>query len=370
MKAPRAREPHNMRDNDNAEDRLIGGDKQAGEGLDRALRPQGFDEFVGQGPVKANLRVFVDAARARSESLDHVLISGPPGLGKTTMAQILAREMGAGFRSTSGPVIAKAGDLAALLTNLERHDVLFIDEIHRLSAAVEEILYPAMEDFALDLIIGEGPSARSIRIDLPPFTLVGATTRAGLLSTPLRDRFGIPLRLEFYTPEDLERIITRAASKLGAELTPDGAREIATRARGTPRIAVRLLRRVRDFAEAMQRPIDKATADHALGQLEIDQEGLDLLDRRYLETLVRTFSGGPVGAESLAASLAESRDAVEDVIEPFLIQQGYVQRTPRGRMAGPKAYLRLGLPVPQSPAQQGILPLSAGLGPLDLRSED
>ncbi len=332
------------------DDRMLAPHSQPGESLDRALRPQGFDEFVGQEAVKANLRIFVDAARGRGDSLDHVLISGPPGLGKTTLAQILAREMGAGLRATSGPVIAKAGDLAALLTNLQRGDVLFIDEIHRLPAAVEEILYPAMEDFALDLIIGEGPSARSIRIDLAPFTLVGATTRAGLLSTPLRDRFGIPLRLDFYGPEDLAAILMRAAAKLDAPLGPDGAREIATRARGTPRIAVRLLRRVRDFAEAEARAagrmIDAKAADAALRRLDVDSEGLDHFDRRYLEVLVKTFNGGPVGAESLAASLAESRDAVEDVIEPFLILQGYVQRTPRGRMAGPKAFERLGIPGP------------------------
>jgi len=313
---------------------------------DRALRPQGFHEFVGQPAARANLEVFVGAARARGDALDHVLLFGPPGLGKTTLAQIVAREMGVGFRSTSGPVIAKAGDLAALLTGLERHDVLFIDEIHRLPAAVEEILYPAMEDYALDLMIGEGPSARSIRIDLAPFTLIGATTRAGLLSTPLRDRFGIPVRLEFYSAADLHAIVMRAARQLGASITEDGAAEIARRARGTPRIAVRLLRRVRDFADAAGTIIEGSVADLALARLEVDSDGLDALDRRYLSALVETYGGGPVGVDTMAAVLSEARDALEDMIEPYLMQQGYIMRTPRGRVAASKAWRMFGLDVP------------------------
>ena len=324
-----------------------------GEGADRALRPQGFDEFVGQPAAKANLRVFVDAARMRGEAMDHVLLFGPPGLGKTTLAQILARELGVGFRATSGPVIARAGDLAALLTNLEPRDVLFIDEIHRLAPAVEEILYPAMEDYRLDLIIGEGPSARSVRIDLSPFTLVGATTRAGLLGTPLRDRFGIPVRLEFYSPAELLLVVTRAAAKLDAAITEEGAVEIAKRARGTPRVAVRLLRRVRDFAG--DEAIDAKLADRALKRLEVDSDGLDMQDRRYLHALVETYSGGPVGVETLAAALAEARDALEDVIEPYLMQQGFVMRTPRGRMAAPKAYERLGKKAPSIAPTTGAL---------------
>lgn len=329
-------------------------EQQSGEALDRALRPQGFDDYIGQRKAKENLKVYVEAARARAEALDHVLLFGPPGLGKTTLAQILSREMGVGFRATSGPVIAKAGDLAAILTNLEANDVLFIDEIHRLPAAVEEILYPAMEDYALDIVIGEGPSARSVRLDLAPFTLVGATTRAGLLATPLRDRFGIPVRLEFYEPKELARIVLAAGRKLGAALSEDGAIEIARRARGTPRIALRLLRRVRDFAEAEGARIDKAAAARALARLEIDEEGLDALDRRYLDALVRTYAGGPVGADTLAAALSEARDAVEDVIEPYLMQKGYVARTPRGRVAAPLAYERLGLPGPAN-GPQGAL---------------
>ncbi len=327
---------------------------QAGEALDRALRPQSFDDYVGQDELKANLRVYVEAARRRGEALDHTLLFGPPGLGKTTLAQILSKELGVGFRATSGPVIAKAGDLVAILTNLEPNDVLFIDEIHRLPPAVEEVLYPAMEDYAVDIVIGEGPAARSVRLDLSPFTLVGATTRAGLLATPLRDRFGIPLRLDFYTPETLSTIVMAAARKLSAPITEDGAVEIAKRARGTPRIALRLLRRVRDFAEADGNQIDRAAAASALARLQIDDDGLDALDRRYLDALVKTYAGGPVGADTLAAALSEARDAVEDVIEPYLMQKGYVARTPRGRVAAPLAYKRLGLPAPQDGLQGGL----------------
>ncbi len=321
-------------------------ERQPGEQIDRALRPLAFDDFTGQAAAKANLKVFVAAARKRGDALDHVLLSGPPGLGKTTLAQIVSREMGVGFRSTSGPVIAKAGDLAALLTNLEARDVLFIDEIHRLPAHVEEILYPAMEDHTLDLIIGEGPSARSVKIDLPPFTLIGATTRAGLLSTPLRDRFGIPIRLEFYTREELGSIVKRAGAKVGADITQDGAEEIAGRSRGTPRIAIRLLRRVRDFCESDGVKINRAGAASALARLEVEEDGLDALDRRYLHALVKTYSGGPVGADTLAAALSEARDAIEEVIEPYLMQQGFVARTPRGRVATPKAWERIGLKPP------------------------
>lgn len=337
-------------------DRIISADPAPGESYDRALRPQTLSEFVGQEQAKGNLKVFIDAARGRGESLDHVLLFGPPGLGKTTLAQIVARELGVGFRATSGPILAKAGDLAAILTNLEPRDVLFIDEIHRLAPTVEEILYPAMEDHVLDLIIGEGPSARSVRIDLAPFTLVGATTRAGLLATPLRDRFGIPLRLEFYTPEELVRVITGAARKMGVAVNDDGAREIASRSRGTPRVAGRLLRRVRDFAEAEGSPvIDRLAAARALSRLEVDEAGLDSLDRRFLRALIENYGGGPVGMDTLAAAIAEARDAVEDVIEPYLLQQGFIQRTPRGRMACARAYAHLGLTEPPTlPAQSGL----------------
>ena len=336
--------------------RLVSGEPAPQEGYDRALRPQTLAEFTGQAPVKANLKVFIDAARARAEPLDHVLLFGPPGLGKTTLAQIVARELGVSFRATSGPVLAKPGDLAAILTNLEPRDVLFIDEVHRLPVTVEEILYPAMEDHVLDLVIGEGPSARSVQIPLNPFTLVAATTRAGLLATPLRDRFGIPLRLEFYTPAELQSVLAHAARKLNLTLTADGAAEIAARSRGTPRVAGRLLRRVRDFAEADgATSIDRRAAASALARLEVDEAGLDGLDRRYLRNLIETYGGGPVGAETLAAALAEARDAVEDVIEPYLLQQGYVLRTPRGRVAGGKAYEHLGLKPPaQKPAQAGL----------------
>jgi len=337
-------------------DRIISPDAAPGEQYDRALRPQTLSEFVGQSAAKGNLKVFIDAARGRSEALDHVLLFGPPGLGKTTLAQIVARELGVGFRATSGPILAKAGDLAAILTNLEPRDVLFIDEIHRMSPLVEEILYPAMEDHVLDLIIGEGPSARSVRIDLAPFTLVGATTRAGLLATPLRDRFGIPLRLEFYSPEELTAVIRGAARKMGVAISDDGAMEIARRARGTPRIAGRLLRRVRDFADAEgAATIDKLAAARALARLEVDEQGLDSLDRRFLKALIENYGGGPVGMDTLAAAIAEARDAVEDVIEPYLLQQGFIQRTSRGRMACAKAYAHLGLTEPpQAPTSPDL----------------
>ncbi|MGN6102232.1 MAG: Holliday junction branch migration DNA helicase RuvB [Devosia sp.] len=316
--------------------------------LDVSLRPTGFAEFIGQKEARANLEVFIEAAKLRKTALDHVLFVGPPGLGKTTLAQIVARELGVGFRSTSGPVIAKAGDLAALLTNLEERDVLFIDEIHRLNPAVEEILYPAMEDFQLDLIIGEGPAARSVKIDLARFTLIGATTRAGLLTTPLRDRFGIPIRLNFYTPEELVLIVERGARLLGIGMSPDGAMEISRRSRGTPRIAGRLLRRVTDFAlvEGAQQ-ITRPIADKALLRLDVDGRGLDQLDRRYLMTIANHYGGGPVGIDTLAAALSEPRDALEEIVEPYLIQQGFLQRTPRGRLLTALAFQHLGLSVPQ-----------------------
>ena len=331
----------------NDQSRLISPEKR-GEDVDVALRPQTLDDFTGQKAARANLKVFIEAARGRGEALDHVLFVGPPGLGKTTLAQIMAKELGVNFRATSGPVIAKAGDLAALLTNLEERDVLFIDEIHRLNPAVEEILYPAMEDFQLDLIIGEGPAARSVKIDLAKFTLVAATTRLGLLTTPLRDRFGIPVRLDFYTTDELETIVRRGARIMGLAVSDDGAREVAKRARGTPRIAGRLLRRVRDFADvAKASEVTREIADEALTRLDVDAIGLDMLDRRYLTMIARNFGGGPVGIETISAALSEPRDAIEDIIEPFLIQQGFIQRTPRGRMLTARAWGHLGLAVPK-----------------------
>ncbi|MBV8791766.1 MAG: Holliday junction branch migration DNA helicase RuvB [Pseudolabrys sp.] len=335
--------------------RLIAAERREDD-ADASLRPQRLADFIGQEKARANLGVFIEAARSRQEALDHVLFVGPPGLGKTTLAQIVARELGVNFRSTSGPVIAKAGDLAALLTNLEPRDVLFIDEIHRLSPQVEEILYPAMEDFQLDLIIGEGPAARSVKIDLSPFTLIGATTRAGLLTNPLRDRFGIPVRLNFYSEAELEQIVNRGARVLAIEMTKDGANEIARRARGTPRIAGRLLRRVRDFAAVDgAKAIDRKAADKALSALEVDAGGLDAMDRRYLTTIALSYGGGPVGVDTLAAALSEPRDAIEDIIEPFLIQKGFIQRTPRGRLLTGHAFKHLGLPEPKrDPAQFGL----------------
>lgn len=317
---------------------------------DRALRPQALEEFIGQAEARANLRVFIESAKMRGQAMDHTLFHGPPGLGKTTLAQIMARELGVNFKMTSGPVLAKAGDLAAILTNLERNDVLFIDEIHRMNPAVEEVLYPAMEDFELDLVIGEGPAARTVRIELQPFTLVGATTRLGLLTTPLRDRFGIPTRLQLYTEDELDLIVSRGARLLGLPYEPEGTREIARRARGTPRIAGRLLRRVVDFAlvEGDGR-LTRAIADSGLTRLGVDHLGLDGADRRYLRLMAEHYGGGPVGVETLSAALSESRDAIEEVIEPYLLQQGLVQRTPRGRMLGPRAWRHLGLEAPQAP---------------------
>jgi Holliday junction DNA helicase RuvB len=332
--------------------RLMSAEKRE-EDADVSLRPQRLADFIGQEKARANLSVFIEAARTRQEALDHVLLVGPPGLGKTTLAQIVSRELGVNFRATSGPVIAKAGDLAALLTNLEPRDVLFIDEIHRLNPAVEEILYPAMEDFQLDLIIGEGPAARSVKIELAPFTLVGATTRAGLLTNPLRDRFGIPIRLGFYSDKELEEIVSRGARVLGIGMGADGANEIARRARGTPRIAGRLLRRVRDFALVDgAKTVDRKIADKALGELEVDSAGLDAMDRRYLSTIALSYGGGPVGVDTMAAALSEPRDAIEDIIEPFLIQKGFIQRTPRGRLLTGHAFRHLGLPEPSRDASQ------------------
>ncbi|HEY1361381.1 MAG TPA: Holliday junction branch migration DNA helicase RuvB [Xanthobacteraceae bacterium] len=336
--------------------RLVSAERRDEDAAETSLRPQRLAEFIGQQQARSNLAVFIEAARARREALDHVLFVGPPGLGKTTLAQIVARELGVNFRATSGPVIAKAGDLAALLTNLEERDVLFIDEIHRLNPAVEEILYPAMEDFQLDLIIGEGPAARSVKIDLARFTLVGATTRAGLLTNPLRDRFGIPVRLNFYSESELEEIVNRGARVLGIGMTGDGANEIARRARGTPRIATRLLRRVRDFAlVGGARVVDRGEADRALTELEVDAAGLDAMDRRYLRNIAENYGGGPVGIETIAAALSEPRDAIEEIIEPFLIQRGFIQRTPRGRLLTAHAFRHLGLAEPaRDPAQYGL----------------
>jgi Holliday junction DNA helicase RuvB len=326
------------------DDRIVSPVRRDGDSLDASIRPQTLDDFTGQEQARANLRIFIEAAKSRGDALDHVLFAGPPGLGKTTLAQIMAKELGVGFRATSGPVISKAGDLAALLTNLEDRDVLFIDEIHRLNPAVEEILYPAMEDFQLDLIIGEGPAARSVRIDLAKFTLVAATTRAGLLTTPLRDRFGIPIRLNFYTIDELQSVVERGARVLGAPMRPDGAREIAKRARGTPRVAGRLLRRVRDFAAvAKADAITAEIADSALQMLEVDAAGLDALDHRYLRCIAHDYDGGPVGIETISAALSEPRDAIEEIVEPYLLQQGFVGRTPRGRVLTLKAYRHLGL---------------------------
>jgi holliday junction DNA helicase RuvB len=335
--------------------RLITPETREDDAGEASLRPLTLAEFIGQDQARSNLKVFIEAARARNEALDHVLLAGPPGLGKTTMAQIVARELGVNFRSTSGPVIARAGDLAAILTNLQPRDVLFIDEIHRLNPAVEEILYPAMEDFQLDLIIGEGPAARTVKIDLAPFTLVGATTRSGMITKPLRDRFGIPLRLEFYKVEDLIQIVSRGARILQLALTPEAAREIAARSRGTPRIAGRLLRRIRDFAAvAKMVKVDAKAADEALTRLEVDKKGLDNFDRRYLKIIIDNYNGGPVGVETLSAALGEPRDALEEIIEPFLLQEGFVQRTPRGRMAAGMAYTHLGLTAPKQTAQQTL----------------
>ena len=342
--------------NGNTGRKLITPERRDEDAAEASLRPQRLSEFIGQRQVCANLAVFIEAARARRDPLDHVLFVGPPGLGKTTLAQIVARELAVNFRATSGPVIAKAGDLAALLTNLEERDVLFIDEIHRLNPVVEEILYPAMEDFQLDLIIGEGPAARSVKIDLAKFTLIGATTRAGLLTNPLRDRFGIPVRLNFYAEAELEEIVNRGARVLGIAVTADGANEIARRARGTPRIAGRLLRRLRDFAHvAGAAAIDRAVADKALAALEVDGAGLDAMDRRYLKTIAVNYGGGPVGVETLAAALSEPRDGIEDIIEPYLIQCGLLQRTPRGRLVTVHGFRHLGLPEPaRDPAQFGL----------------
>ncbi|MGH1350257.1 MAG: Holliday junction branch migration DNA helicase RuvB [Methyloligellaceae bacterium] len=338
-------------------ERQISPQKKETDETETSLRPLALGEFIGQEQARANLRVFIQGAKDRGDALDHVLFAGPPGLGKTTLAQIVARELGVNFRATSGPVISKAGDLAALLTNLEERDVLFIDEIHRLNPAVEEVLYPAMEDFQLDLIIGEGPAARSVRIDLAKFTLVAATTRAGLLTTPLRDRFGIPVRLNFYNLDELELIVSRGAGVLGLPISPDGAKEIARRSRGTPRIAGRLLRRVRDFASFENAPVvDAEVADRALRKLEVDSYGLDALDHRYLRCITDNYGGGPVGIETIAAALSEPRDAIEEIVEPYLLQQGFIGRTPRGRIVTSKTYIHLGLkrPITKDSPQLGM----------------
>ena len=338
-----------MNDMHDTPDRIVTPEDIEQDAPEKGIRPVELDDFIGQEKVRQNLRVFIEAARGRSDALDHVLFYGPPGLGKTTLAQIVARELGVNFRATSGPVIAKAGDLAAILTNLQSGDVLFIDEIHRLNPAVEEILYPAMEDFQLDLIIGEGPAARSVRIDLPQFTLVGATTRSGLITTPLRERFGIPMRMVFYTPEELELIVSRGARLLGLELTTDGAMEVARRSRGTPRVAGRLLRRVRDFAVVDgDAEVNAKIADAALNRLDVDAEGLDAMDRRYLRCIADNYGGGPVGVETLAAALSEQRDTIEEVIEPYLIQQGYIMRTARGRVTTKHAYKHFDIEMPKS----------------------
>ncbi len=336
-----------MKTNAPVPERLVERNSVSTDVPDIALRPQMLEDFTGQASLRSNLKIFISAAKQRSQALDHTLLFGPPGLGKTTLAQIIARELGVNFRGTSGPVIARAGDLAALLTNLQPHDVLFIDEIHRLNPQVEEILYPAMEDFQLDLLIGEGPAARSVRIDLPPFTLIGATTRSGLITRPLRERFGIPLRLQFYSPEELQQIIMRAAVKMGMHITPEGAIEIARRARGTPRVAGRLLRRVRDFAAVGGCPsIDAKAADDALCRLEVDRLGFDSMDRKYLCLIAENYGGGPVGIETLGAALSEQRDVLEDVVEPYLMQQGLIQRTPRGRMLTEAGYKHIGFSLP------------------------
>ena len=336
------------------QDRPLSPNRQP-EDTDRALRPQTLADFTGQAEARANLRIFIESAKIRGEAMDHTLFHGPPGLGKTTLAQIMARELGVGFRMTSGPVLARPGDLAAILTNLEPRDVLFIDEIHRLSPVVEEVLYPALEDFALDLVIGEGPAARTVRIELQPFTLVGATTRLGLLTTPLRDRFGIPTRLEFYTEDELDLIVTRGARLLGVSADPLGTREIARRARGTPRIAGRLLRRVVDFVTVEgDGRLTKEIADSALTRLGVDHLGLDGNDRRYMSLLAEHYGGGPVGVETIAAALSEARDAIEEVIEPYLLQQGLILRTPRGRMLGQRAWRHLGMEAPKAPGQSDL----------------
>lgn len=348
--------PDGATDANAADDRFVTGSRTESDGGEEGLRPTSLSAFVGQRKVCENLAVFVAAARNREEPLDHVLFHGPPGLGKTTLAQIVARELGVGFRATSGPVLVKPGDLAAILTNLQPCDVLFIDEIHRLSPVVEELLYPAMEDFHLDLVIGEGPAARTVRVGLPPFTLVGATTRSGLITRPLRERFGIPLRLQFYEVDELRHIVARGARVLALSLTDDGANEIARRSRGTPRVSVRLLRRVRDFAAVDGTdPVDRAAAGASLTRLEIDDRGLDAMDRRYLQLIAEHFSGGPVGVETLAAALSEQRDTIEEVIEPYLIQQGFLMRTPRGRVLTEQAYGHLGLPVRIPPRQLSLM---------------